>query len=318
MSADAAKDFGKTRILTFERFMEQALYEPGTGYYTNGRDPFGAGGDYYTAEQVQPVFGMLAARMIEPMFGSAGASAVLELGPGRREMKDAFAASSYVPVDVGASLPEHFRGVVFANEFFDALPVQLVERKRNAWREVCVRVEEERCTFAQRTRPVTPEAAQYLDRYHPTAGAGSRVEVNLRAREWVERVSRIVERGWWVIIDYGYTAAEWPRHAHGTLMSYHRHTADEAVLESPGQRDITAHVAWTPLREWLEECGWRVESFRTMARALLDAGERDHFAWLFAGCDAKEELRRRLQLKTLLFGMGETFRVLVASRAVHK
>ena len=318
MNGDAARGSGEIRLMTFERFMEWALYEPGTGYYTSARDPFGAGGDFFTAEQVQPVFGMLVARMIEPMLAAAGADAVLELGPGRREMKDAFAPWSYVPVDVGAELPRSFSGVVFANEFFDALPVHLVERKRNAWREVCVRVEEERCTFAQRTRPVPAQVAQYLDRYHANASAGSRVEVNLRAREWVERVSSIVERAWWVIIDYGYTATEWPRHAHGTLMSYHGHTADDAVLESPGHRDITAHVAWTPLRDWLEECGWRVESFTTMARALLDAGERDHFAWLFAGCDAKEESRRRLQLKTLLFGMGETFRVLVASRALHK
>ena len=47
----------------------------------------------------------------------------------------------------------------------------------------------------------------------------------------------------------------------------------------------------------------------TLAQTLLGAGE-DEFARAIASADRTEELRRRLQLKTLLFGMGETFRVL--------
>ena len=49
-------------------------------------------------------------------------------------------------------------------------------------------------------------------------------------------------------------------------------------------------------------------SFETLAQTLLAAGEPDQFA---AALGAAGELRRRMQLKTLLFGMGETFRVLL-------
>ena len=49
---------------------------------------------------------------------------VVELGAGRREMAEAFAEWNYVPVDIDSgAMPEHFVGVVFSNEFFDALPV---------------------------------------------------------------------------------------------------------------------------------------------------------------------------------------------------
>ena len=52
-------------------------------------------------------------------------------------------------------------------------------------------------------------------------------------------------------------------------------------------------------------------SFRTLAQTLLDAGEEDRFASVLEVDDADEAVRRRMQLKTLLVGMGETFRVLV-------
>jgi hypothetical protein len=61
-------------------------------------------------------------------------------------------------------------------------------------------------------------------------------------------------------------------------------------------------------------CGLVTERFETLAAMLLAAGEADQFAAaLGAGAD---EARRRGQLKTLLFGMGETFRVLLQRREI--
>jgi hypothetical protein len=51
--------------------------------------------------------------------------------------------------------------------------------------------------------------------------------------------------------------------------------------------------------------------FETLAQTLLAAGEPDQFAAALAAATDEEELRRRLQLKSLLFGMGETFRTLL-------
>ena len=48
--------------------------------------------------------------------------------------------------------------------------------------------------------------------------------------------------------------------------------------------------------------------FEPLSRTLLDAGEPEQFGGALAGPD---ELRSRQQLKSLLFGMGETFRVLL-------
>ncbi len=97
-------------------------------------------------------------------------------------------------------------------------------------------------------------------------------------------------------------------------MSYRRHQALEDVLEDPGGRDITAHVNFTALEEHDASVGIVTERFETLAQTLLAAGEADQFAAALAASTGAEQLRRRMQLKTLLFGMGETFRTLVGKK----
>ena len=77
--------------ISFHRFMEVALYDPEHGYYRRGHDPFGKHGDYYTAEQLQPVFGILISSCLRELFEQAGISEnprVVELGAGRGEMAE--------------------------------------------------------------------------------------------------------------------------------------------------------------------------------------------------------------------------------------
>ena len=97
-------------------------------------------------------------------------------------------------------------------------------------------------------------------------------------------------------------------------MGYRRHTAREDVLSEAGLRDITSHVNFSALQETAAECALSNERFETLAQTLLAAGEADQFASVLGAHGTAEELRRRMQLKTLLFGMGETFRVLLQKK----
>ncbi|MEK7403799.1 MAG: SAM-dependent methyltransferase [Acidobacteriota bacterium] len=300
--------------ISFHRFMDLALYHPRHGYYRRGRDPFGRAGDYYTAEQLQPVFGRLMAARIRALFEELGAPrefTVVELGAGRAEMAEALAGFRYLPVEVdGGALPERFTGVVFANEFFDALPVHLAVRRGGGWREMRVGAEGDRFAWVE-AAPVGGEMAAYLSRYTALEEEGALAEVNLEALGWLERIARSLERGFLLAIDYGYTLPESVRFPRGTLMSYRRHQADEDVLAEPGERDITAHVSFTALERHGETCGLQKVRLEPLARILLAAGERDQFAAALAGATAAEQARHRLQLKSLLVGLGETFRVLL-------
>ena len=297
--------------ISFQRFMEVALYHPECGYYRRGRDPFGKRGDYYTAEQLQPVFGSLIAARIRTLYqesGSPGGFTVVELGSGRGEMAADFSEWRYVPVEIGGELSEQFCGVVFSNEFFDALPVDVAIYTRGEFRQRLVTWRDGRFAWATDGQ-ASPLQVDYLRRYFPPPEEGRCYEVSLPALEWMERISRHLQDGWVFTIDYGYTLAEAARFAGGTLMSYRRHLAQEDVLSEPGERDLTAHVNFTALADHGTAFGLRMVRLETLAQTLIAAGEAE-FAKVLASPDAAEESRRRLQLKTLLFGMGETFRVL--------
>ena len=71
--------------MSFERYMQRALYEPGLGYYSGGSTNLAPAGDFLTAPEMSPVFGQVLAREIQPVLAGANAPLILELGscPGR-------------------------------------------------------------------------------------------------------------------------------------------------------------------------------------------------------------------------------------------
>ena len=285
--------------MPFSRFMHLALYHPQLGYYCRPRDPFGKSGDFYTAEQFQPVFGRLIAAYLRQLAGAG--DTVVEVGAGRGEMGDALAGFRYIPVDMWTGeLPPRFHGVIFSNELFDAIPVDLLIRRDGAVYERRVSLRGDSFAWDD-----SVACDQWMDERVEIA------ETQHHRIAMLRRLAQSLERGFIVTIDYGFTRRELIRFPEGSLMSYRRHTASSDVLNRPGEQDITAHVDWTALEEQGVPLGLRTERFETLAAALLHAGEPDGFAAALAGATDEEEKRHRMQLKTLLFGMGETFRVLV-------
>lgn len=312
-----AEEIRRHGPVPFSQFMDVALYHPEHGYYCRARDPFGAGGDFFTAEQIQPVFGLLVAARIRQLYRALGEPpdfTVVELGAGRGEMAGAFAEWRYVPVDIAhGEIPKTFRGVVFCNEFFDALPVDVAVYRGGQFLE-------QRVAFAggrfqwETAGAVSEELATHFRQYWAPPEEGQWYEASSKVPFWLDQISTALEDGYLLTIDYGFTRAESVRFPHGTLMGYRRHTAHEDVLIDPGERDITAHVNFTALQEAGAARGLRSERFETLAQTFLMLGEADQFAEAIGSGDPAEQLRRRMQLKTLLFGMGETFRVLLQRR----
>jgi SAM-dependent MidA family methyltransferase len=130
-------------------------------------------------------------------------------------------------------------------------------------------------------------------------------------RDCLKGIDRALRDGWIVALDYGCTRRELARFPQGSLMSYRRHRALDDVLAEPGERDITAHVPFDELRRLAAELGWEQLHYESMGRFLLRAGEADQFAGVLRAESDAEALRLRLQLKSLLFDLGEGFRALV-------
>jgi SAM-dependent MidA family methyltransferase len=141
------------------------------------------------------------------------------------------------------------------------------------------------------------------------------MELPVRLEQEMARIAAALERGYVLAIDYGYTPREALRFPRGTLMGYRRHRASEAVLEDPGAADITAHVPFALLERAASRHGLRLARKERLAQLLLRAGEGDAFAAALAAPDERAALRLRMQLKTLLFGMGESFDALLFETA---
>ena len=129
--------------------MEAALYHPEHGYYRRpGRDPFGNEGDFFTAEQLQPVFGILIAARIRSCTVKWASPPISPWSSWARAA-ERWRRPSAFPLHSDRIGPRRaaakFRGVVFSNEFFDALPVHRVvweagepRESRVGWSEIAL------------------------------------------------------------------------------------------------------------------------------------------------------------------------------------
>jgi len=230
--------------------------------------------------------------------------------------------------------------IVFGNEFFDALPVEVVDHRG------AVRVGFENGRFRESFAPASAAEVEFLDRYSVHPEEGERVEAPLASLMWMDRIAEIFRpqgtadrstrtdvlgrddskrkrtarrdrRGFAVLIDYGYTREEQLAGRHrDTIMAYRQHTASGSPYEAPGEQDITAHVNFTALRARGVERGLEALALLTQSQFLLGIAEETQFADAFQDCKLPQERAKvALQLKHLVApsGMGETFQVLVMS-----
>jgi SAM-dependent MidA family methyltransferase len=205
--------------------------------------------------------------------------------------------------------------IVFANELFDAMPVEIVSGEGQLYVDV------QNGALVERFQPPTPDVHAYIDRYSVTPAAGQRVEVNLAALRFVRTITTHVRHGFCVFIDYGYTRDEQLQGRHlDTLMTYRQHSAGTNPFEAPGEQDITAHVNFTAIAETAREVGWDVFPLVTQSQFLLGIGEETQFGDAFEECKLpQEQAKVALQLKHLATpaGMGDIFHVLVLSRGIE-
>lgn len=208
--------------------------------------------------------------------------------------------------------------IVFGNEFFDALPVEVFSGEGE------IRVAENGRGFTEQTAAPRPQIPEYVDRYSVNPSAGGRVEVALAGQQWMRDIAQAFSgrrRGFAVFIDYGYTREEQLAGRHlDTIMAYRQHQASGNPYQAPGEQDITAHVNFTALRATAEQGGVDFLALLTQAQFLIALGEPTQFAEAFEDCVLPQERAKvAMQLKHLVTpaGIGEIFHVLVLAHGVE-
>ncbi len=346
------QEIRKRGPMPFSRYMELCLYHSTLGYYSRNAEQFGKAGDFFTSSDVHAVFGRLLARQFEEMWRALGSPKTIvakELGPGRglfaqdvldwseKKFPEFFGALRYELVEQSPALRERIAEtlkqrfdsgkakfseqqcrvdgpvIIFANEFFDAIPVEIVSSKGSL--HIGARGER----LVEIWVASRPEELEFLDRWSVHPDEGERIEVPLQAQALLSNAVQF-ERGFITVVDYGYTRQEQLAGRHrGTLKAIRQHSIGGNPYEAPGEQDITADVNFTALAAAAEQEGMRAEKLITQSQFLMGIGEANQFADAFEDCRLKQERAKvALQLKHLVTpaGMGESFHVLVASKGV--
>ena len=279
---------GPGGAMSFERFMDLALYDPAVGYYRAPGPRVGRawGTDFLTAASVGPLFGSLVAAACASLLGGADPRdfTFVEIGPeGRdggvlRDVAHPFGALRTIvlgePPDIGG------RCVVFSNELLDAQPCRRFRFRPGGWRELGVSVD----GADLREVELGPAPSGLADLLPADAPVGAVFDAPLAAVALLERIASGPWTGLLVAADYGRT---WPELAfecpEGTVRAYHRHRQSNDLLARPGRQDLTCHVCWDWLAAALGRRGFAdpdvesQESFlvRHAGRALESAARAD-------------------------------------------
>lgn len=342
--------------LDFARYMEIVLHAPGLGYYSAGATRFGAGGDFVTAPELGDVYARCIAQAIAPAL-RATAGEVLELGAG----SGAFAADALAELERLGVLPTRYRiletsadlrqrqalllhervprlasrvewldappsqpwrGVLFANEVIDALPVRRFVVQANG--TVCAEAVDldDHGALVRRDLPADEALAQAATRLESQCGPWPRPyrsEWSALLPAWIAAVTASLAQGLVLFVDYGY-----PRRGYyaadrrdGTLRGFHRHRVVGDPLALPGLMDLTASVDFTALAEAGAEAGLAYAGYAPQSALLLAHGLPQLFA-ATDPADARAMARLAAQARTLTLPgeMGERFQAIAFLRGL--
>lgn len=335
--------------ISFYDFMEMALYYPELGYYTSSREKIGKEGDYYTSSNLTSAFGEILGKQIEEMWRIIGEKdfTVVEMGAGlgllsgdvlsflkknhemyrdlnyciieksptfRNEQKKRLESEKVSWYDSITEL-SGMTGCIFSNELPDAFPVHVVEMG-NELMEVFVDYGNEN-GFKEVLRPASCDLRNYLKELKINLSFGYRTELNLDAIKWMQEIGSTLRKGFVITIDYGYPSDELYQEYRnrGTLMCYYKHSVNETPYENIGEQDMTTHVNFSALDHWGEKNGLDLCGLTDQAHFLMGLGIDEYLKNLQEN-DPANYYRKMLPVKTLLMGMGETFKILIQKKDV--
>jgi NADH dehydrogenase [ubiquinone] 1 alpha subcomplex assembly factor 7 len=300
--ADIKKLIKTSGPLPVWRYMQLCLTHPEHGYYIS-RDPLGREGDFITSPEVSQMFGELLGLWSASVWRSMGSPATLrliELGPGRGTMMaDALRALRVLPpmyqalsvhlVEINpvlrekqeaalsnirtiqwhASLDEVPPGpaIIFANEYFDVLPIHQMVKRDDGWRERVVDIDNNGQFMFGTTAQAVPRFEALLPPLVRAAPVGAIFEWRPDA-EIMTIATRLRDHGGAaLIIDYGHVDS-----MVGDTFQALRGQRKADPLVAPGQSDVTAHVDFQALGNAAESIGARVHGPLDQATFLRRIG----------------------------------------------
>ena len=293
-------------FMPFVDYMNWALYAPKYGYYSGRNEKIGRYGDFATAPQLTDLFGKCLSQQIKQILPQTAGN-IYEFGAGTGKLAVDIIQTlpentwqNYYIIELSADLrtrqkdyiqqkipqyahkikhldrlPETFDGFVFGNEVLDAMPCEVVEKRKDDIYRMGVTNTPQGFDWASKkaTGFLLEQAAFRL----PESPTPYRTEINLQAEAFVRTLAERLNCGGMLWIDYGFDRKEYyhPQRIMGTLIGHYRHHTVDNPFVFTGQMDLTAHIDFSAIADAATSQGIDFIGYTTQAAFLLSCGITD-------------------------------------------
>ncbi len=336
-------------LITYAEFMGAALYHPEFGYYMKDKQKIGRQGDFITTSNISDIYGRLMAKWfshickrekLAPVVCELGAGngrfaqaflqewqetiqtplkyIIVESSPFHRKLQKELLGTDFSIVQVRSLRDvESFEGMIFSNELFDALPVQVIEKVNGKLFEIMIGIQNNEL-IEEKVLLTNSDILSFLQESRIELKEKQRIEVPLAMEKMLREISQSLLKGIVVTADYGYTLEEWmdPRRARGSLRGYYQHQMIDDVLQHPGEMDITTHIHFDYLIQKGEQSELELITKLRQDEFLLKAGILKELENHYDPNPFSKVSKRNRAIRSLIMpsGMSSYFHVVIQQK----
>ena len=337
------------KSIPLDQFINISLYDKKFGYYMK-KNPFGKNGDFITSPLISKLFGeMLAIWCVAfwEYIGKPRKIVLVELGPGDgtlckdllntfKQFKNFYNSLEINLLEISDKLKiiqkikinnkkvkwiknikeiNHGPLIFIGNEFFDALPIKQIYKKKGSFfeRHVALSNNKKIRFLYKRANNNLIKRIQNLN----LISGGNTIEYPIGAIKFLEAIAKKINKfdGGLLTFDYGYITKK----NQSTLQSVQKHKYT-SILSTLHNSDITSHINFKLFHKILKKNKLDVEKITTQNEFLKKIGIIERANILSKKMTFKEKANMFYRLKRLMGHreMGSLFKVLFAQKKDRK
>jgi cyclopropane-fatty-acyl-phospholipid synthase len=338
------------KSIPLDQFINISLYDKKFGYYMK-KNPFGKEGDFVTSPLVSNLFGEMLAIWCVAFWEHIGKPRkilLVELGPGDgtlckdllktfRQFKNFYNSLEINLLEVSYKLKTiqkvkidnrkvkwikkineiNCGPVIFiGNEFFDALPIKQIYKKKGLFFEKYVALSNDNKKIRFLHKKANNGLIKHIQDLN-LISTGNTIEYPIEALKFLEAIAKKINKfdGGLLTFDYGYIAKK----NQNTVQSVKKHRYTNPLIK-PGHSDITSHINFKLFHKILKKNNLNVKKITTQSEFLKKIGILERANILSKKMTFREKANMFYRLKRLLDyrEMGNFFKVLFAQKKGKK
>ena len=338
------------KSIPLDQFMNISLYDKKLGYYMK-KNPFGKEGDFITAPLISNLFGEMIAVWCVAFWEyieKPKKILLVELGPGNgslckdllktfKQFKNFYNSLEINLLEISDKLKTiqkvkinnkkvkwikkineiNCGPVIFlGNEFFDALPIKQIYKKKKLFFEKYVALSSDNKKIRFLHKKANNSLIKRIQDLN-LVSTGHVIEYPIKALKFLEVIAEKINKfdGGLLTFDYGYTEKK----NQNTLQSVKKHKYTN-LFSMPHHSDITSHLNFKLFHKILKKNNLDVEKITTQNEFLKKIGILERANILSKKMTFKEKANMFYRLKRLMDyrEMGNIFKVLFAQKKGRK